>query len=53
MRENGAPEMVAIDNSGANKGAFEAINSSTAVPIVVRHVKYLKNIVEQEHRAIK
>lgn len=53
MRENGAPEKIAMDKSGANKGAIDAINSSTAVPIVVRQVKYLNNIVEQDHRAIK
>lgn len=53
MRENGAPEKIAIDKSGANKAAIDAINSSTATPIVVRQVKYLNNIVEQDHRAIK
>lgn len=53
MRENGAPEKIAMDKSGANKGAIDAINSSTAVPIAVRQVKYLNNIVEQDHRAIK
>jgi len=53
MRENGAPEKIAMDKSGANKGAIDAINYSTAVPIVVRQVKYLNNIVEQDHRAIK
>jgi len=42
-----------MDKSGANKGAIDAINSSTVVPIVVRQVKYLNNIVEQDHRAIK
>jgi putative transposase len=42
-----------MDKSGANKGAIDAINSSKAVPILVRQVKYLNNIVEQDHRAIK
>lgn len=53
MRENGAPEKIAMDKSGANKAAIDAINSSKAAPIVVRQVKYLNNIVEQDHRAIK
>lgn len=39
--------------SGANKAAIDAINVGRGVPIVVRQVKYLNNIVEQDHRAIK
>lgn len=50
MRENGVPEKVTMDKSGANKAA---INVGRDVPIVVRQVKYLNNIVEQDHRAIK
>lgn len=49
----GAPEKIVMDNSGANKAAIDASNSSTAAPIVVRQLKYLNNIVEQDHRAIK
>ena len=50
---NGAPNKVAMDKSGANKVAIDAINAGRDVPIVVRQVKYLNNIVEQDHRAIK
>ena len=32
---------------------LDAINAGRDVPIVVRQVKYLNNIVEQDHRAIK
>ena len=53
MGANGDPEKVAMDKSGANKAAIDAINASRDVPIVVRQVKYLNNIVEQDHRAIK
>jgi transposase-like protein len=53
METSGDPEMVAMDKSGANKTAIDAINAERAVPIVVRRVKYLNNIVEQDHRAIK
>jgi putative transposase len=42
-----------MDKSGANKAAMDAINDGRAVPILVRQVKYLNNIVEQDHRAIK
>jgi len=50
---NGDPDKVAMDKSGANKAAMDAINTSRAMPILVRQVKYLNNIVEQDHRAIK
>ena len=53
IRENGVPEKVATDKSGANKAAIDEINDNMAVPITVRQVKYLNNIVEQDHRAIK
>jgi len=53
MRTNGDPEKVTVDRSGANKAATDAINVGRGVPIVVCQVKYLNNIVEQDHRAIK
>lgn len=53
MRGNGVPEKVAMDKSGANKAAIDAVDAGRDVPIVVRQVKYLNNIVEQDHRAIK
>src|SRR5471030_273846 len=53
MGANGDPEKVAMDKSGANKAAIDAINAGRDVPILVRQVKYLNNIVEQDHRAIK
>jgi len=53
MGANGDPEKVAMDKSGANKAAIDAINAGRDVPIVVSQVKYLNNIVEQDHCAIK
>jgi putative transposase len=53
MGANGVPDKVAMDKSGANKAAMDAINTGRAVPILVRQVKYLNNIVEQDHRANK
>jgi len=53
MHENGASEKIAMDKSGANKAAIDEINGAMAVPITVRQVKYLNNIVEQDHGAIK
>jgi len=53
MVANGDPDKVAMDKSGANKAAMDAINAGRDVPIIVRQVKYLNNIVEQDHRGIK
>ena len=53
MQDNGIPEKVTMDKSGANKAAINEINADREIPIVVRHVKYLNNIVEQNHRAFK
>ena len=50
---NGAPETVTMDKSGANLAALQGINAERETPIRVRQVKYLNNIVEQDHRAIK
>jgi putative transposase len=53
MRANGDPEKVTIDKSGSNKAAMDEINLDREVPILVRQNKYLNNIVEQDHRAVK
>jgi putative transposase len=53
MEANGDPDKVAMDKSGANKAAMDAINAGRTALILVRQVKYLNNIVEQDHRAIK
>ena len=53
MQDNAVPDKVVMDKSGANKAAIDAINQSREGPIEVRQIKYLNNIVEQDHRAIK
>lgn len=53
MLAHGVPEKVTMDKSGANKAAINEINAGREIPIVVRQVKYLNNVVEQDHRAIK
>ena len=42
-----------IDRSGANLAALEAINADRETPIRIRQPKYVNNVVEQDHRAIK
>ncbi|MGF6969427.1 putative transposase [Paraburkholderia sp. WC7.3g] len=51
--QNGSPETVTIDKSGSNLAALNAVNAERNMPIKVRQIKYLNNIVEQDHRAIK
>ena len=51
--QNGAPEKITIDKSGANTAAIESYNKDHEVGIEIRQVKYLNNIVEQDHRAVK
>jgi putative transposase len=50
---NGAPDTVTIDKSGANLAGLHAVNAERETPIKICQVKYLDNIVEQDHRAIK
>jgi putative transposase len=47
------PGKVTMDKRGANKAAIDGINKDRDVPIEVRQIKYLNNIVEQDHRAVK
>ncbi len=47
MGANGDPDKVAMDKGGANKAAIDAINAGRDVPILVRQIKYLNNIVER------
>nr|AWD71950.1 transposase [Polaromonas sp. E10S] len=53
MKASGAPEKVTMDKSGANKAAMDEINDKGETPVTLRQVKYLNNIVEQDHRAVK
>ena len=53
MKASGVPEKVTMDKSGANKAAMDEINVRGETPVIVRQVKYLNNIVEQDHRAVK
>jgi putative transposase len=52
-RTDGTPEKITIDKSGANTAAIESYNTEREADIEIRQVKYLNNIVEQDHRAIK
>jgi len=53
IEQNGEPETVTIDKSGANLAALDALNAERETPIKIRQNKYLNNVFEQDHRAIK
>ena len=53
IRTQGLPEKITIDQSGANTAAIKRYNKTHKTTVVIRHAKYLNNIVEQDHRAVK
>jgi putative transposase len=53
MGANGYPNKVGVEKSRANKAGIDAFNAGRNASILVRQLKYLNNIVEQDHRAIK
>jgi putative transposase len=50
---HGVPEMITIDGSEANAAAIKRYNEAHGTHIIIRQVKYLNNIVEQDHRGVK
>jgi putative transposase len=53
IRHQGLPEKITIDQSGANTQAIEHYNREHHTAILIRHSKYLNNLIEQDHRAVK
>ena len=53
LRQHGLPDKVTIDKSGAHTAAIEALKEETGHAIEIRQNKYLNNLVEQDHRAVK
>ncbi len=55
FKENGRPDKVTMDKSGSNKAALDQLNEEGAddKKIEIRQIKYLNNIIEQDHRFIK
>jgi len=53
MQANGIPAKVTMDKSGANKSAIDQIVADKGISVEVRQIKYLNNIVEQDHRTVK
>lgn len=53
MQHNDVRDTVTMDKSGANRTALDQLNAQRAIPIEIRQVKYLNNIVKQDHRVVK
>jgi putative transposase len=53
IRRHGVPEKITIDGSAANKAAITSYNEEHGTAIAIRQIKYLNNIVEQDHRGVK
>jgi transposase-like protein len=56
LKHHPLPRIINIDKSGSNISALKTVNQDTKVLALrsqVRQVRYLNNIVEQDHRHIK
>jgi putative transposase len=53
IRRHGVPEKITIDGSAANEAAIKRYNEEHGTTIAIRKIKYLNNIVEQDHRGVK
>jgi transposase-like protein len=53
IRRHGVPEMITIDGREAHEAAIKHYNEAHGTHIIIRQVKYLHNVVEQDHRAVK
>jgi putative transposase len=50
---HGVPAKITIDGSEANEAAINRYNEEHGTAIEIRQIKYLNNIIEQDHRAVK
>jgi putative transposase len=53
IRHHGVLEKITIDGSEANAAAIKRANEEHSTAIIIRQVKYLNNMVEQDHRGVK
>jgi putative transposase len=53
IRRHGVPENITSDGSEANAAAIKSSNAEHGTAIAIRQFKYLNNMVEQDHRAVK
>ena len=53
IRRHGVPDTITIDGSEANAAAIRHYNAEHGTAMATRQIRYLNNVVEQDHRAIK
>jgi putative transposase len=53
IRRHGVPKTITIDGSEANEAAIKRSNEEHGTHIIIRQVKYLNNMVEQDRRGVK
>ena len=53
IRRHGVPAKITIDGSEANAAAIWGYNQAHGTSIIIRQVKYVNHVVEQDHRAVK
>src|SRR5258706_11456808 len=53
IRRHGVPEKITIDGSAANEAAIKSYNAAHGTAMEIRTIKYLHNMVEQDHRGVK
>jgi putative transposase len=52
VRRHGVPVTITIDRRGTNASTIHRYNDKHGTTIVIRRVKYLNNIVAQDHRGV-
>jgi transposase-like protein len=50
---HGMPKTIRIDGTEASAAAIRRYNQEHGTTIIIRQVKYLNHVVEQDHRAVK
>ncbi len=53
IRRHGVPETITIDSSEASAAAIKSYNEEYGTVMAIRPVRYLHNMVEQDHRTVK
>jgi putative transposase len=53
IRRHGVPARITIDGSRTNAAAIASYNAEHKTTIEVRQVRYLNDMVEQDHRSVK
>jgi putative transposase len=53
IRRHGVPETITSNGSEAHEAAIKSYNEEHGTSLIIRQVKYLNNMVKQNHRGVK